>query len=221
MKKHLWEVSLFDVGARAYNFFTTNQVWLANCVRLLDHVPPGRDSLRVLDLGVGPGGSALTMGQQHPAARFIGLDISQPMLALAASNRLKANWPPERLPLVRADALRLPLADESVDAVTGHSFLYLLPDHLIALSEAKRVLCPKGYVAFLEPQAGHASWSWLWDQTCCRLLISISGWRFYSGLHRRFSPESMRHSLAQAGFVHITTEVTLGGFGIFGRAQKP
>jgi ubiquinone/menaquinone biosynthesis C-methylase UbiE len=221
MKKHLWGVSIFDVGARAYDFFTANQVWLTNCGRLLDPLPPSRGPLRVLDLGVGPGGSALTMGQQHFAAWFIGLDISQPMLTLAANNRLKANWSPERLSLICADAFHLPLADESMDAVTGHSFLYLLPDYRIALSEAKRVLCPKGYVAFLEPHAGHASWSWLWKQTCYRLLISISGWRFYSGLHRRFSPESMRHSLAQAGFVHITTEVTLGGFGIFGRAQKP
>jgi ubiquinone/menaquinone biosynthesis C-methylase UbiE len=68
---------------------------------------------------------------------------------------------------VRADALHLPLADESVDAVTGHSFLYLLPDHPIALSQAKHVFYPKGYVAFLKPHwlgphyhGGDVRWIW-------------------------------------------------------------
>jgi ubiquinone/menaquinone biosynthesis C-methylase UbiE len=221
MKKYWGGIWLFDAGAWAYHLFTSNPVWLANCARLLAHVPPQQDQLCVLDLGVGPGGSALAMGQQRSTARFVGLDLAQRMLAVAARNRFKSDWPAERLPLVRGDALHLPLADKKVDAVTGHSLLYLLPDHQLALNEANRVLRPGGYAAFLEPHTGRVSWPWLWSQPSSRLWVSVTLWRFYSGLHRRFSPESMRRSLAQAGFVNISTEVTLGGFGIFGRAQKP
>lgn len=221
VKKYLGGVWLFNVGATAYDRFTANPVWLANCARLLADGPSPQEQLRVLDLGMGPGGSALAMGQQHPAARFVGLDVSWPMLALAADNRLKARWPPERLPLVQADALHLPLANETVDAVTGHSFLYLLPDHRLALHEAHRVLKTGGYAAFLEPRAGRVDWAWLWGQQSGPLWVSITLWRFYSGLHGRFSAERMRHVLAQAGFINISMEVTLGGFGIFGRARKP
>jgi ubiquinone/menaquinone biosynthesis C-methylase UbiE len=161
------------------------------------------------------------MGQQRPELRFIGLDFSYSMLRTAANTRRKAGWPLARLRLLRGDALHLPLKDGKLDAVTGHSFLYLLPDHHLALSEAHRILRLGGYVAFLEPHAGSGSWSWLLRQGSSRLFISISLWRLYSGWHRRFSPESLELSLAQAGFTNIKTEVTLGGFGIFGRAQKP
>jgi SAM-dependent methyltransferase len=113
------------------------------------------------------------------------------------------------------------LVDAGLDALTGHSFLYLLPNRRVALAEAKRSLRPGGYLAFLEPHAGQVSWAWLLGHASIRLLTSISLWRLYSWFHIRFSAESLCLALQEAGFVNITTEVTLGGFGIFGRAQKP
>jgi ubiquinone/menaquinone biosynthesis C-methylase UbiE len=220
MKQHAFDVWLFEVGATAYDLFTTNPVWLANCARLLDHVPAGQQR-RVLDLGVGPGASALALGQQRPELCFIGLDFAQAMLKAAVRNRRKAGWSSERLCLGRGDALHLPFQAGRLDAVTGHSFLYLLSDYKQALAEAQRVLRPGGFVAFLEPHAGSVSWSWLSGQVSGRLWVSLSLWRLYSGWQRRFSPQSLSLSLAQAGFSNVKTEVTLGGFGIFGRAQKP
>lgn len=221
MKSSLLGPWIFEAGARLYDFFTGNPIWAANCARLLAHVPPQQGRFRVLDVGAGPGVSAIAVGQQWPQAHFIGLDFAPRMLGVAAGNRRKAGWPLARLRLVQADAFHLPLKDEMVDAVTGHSFLYLFSNYLVALTEAERVLRPGGYAAFLEPHAGQVSWAWLWGQASGRLFISISLWRLYSGWHRRFSPESLRLGLAQAGFTNITVEVTLGGFGIFGRAQKP
>src|SRR5512138_3856277 len=109
---------------------------------------------RVLDLGVGPGTSALEMAAAEPTHRHLGLDRSSRMLRLAAGAARRAGLD---LELVRADALALPFRSGALDGVTGHSFLYLLPDPLATLREVRRVLRPGGAVAFLEPRHGPAS----------------------------------------------------------------
>lgn len=210
---------LFDVGAWPYNWMTANRVWQQSCADLLNSIRQQSGDLLVLDLGIGPGVSAVSMGERAQNARFIGLDISLPMLRQARANRAKLGWPARRLMLVQADAEFLPLADQACDAAAGHSFLYLLPDHPAVLKEAQRVLRPGGNAAFLEPNAGRVDWAWLIRQGSLRLLVSLSLWRFYNWLHGRFSPESMTAALEQAGFVGADTEITLGGFGIYGRAR--
>ncbi len=212
---------IFDFGAWGYAWMTGNPSWHANSARLLEAVPVQADKFWVLDLGAGPGNSALAMGEQRPAACFIAFDLASQMLALADRQRVAAGWSRQRLAPVRGNALHLPLADSSVDVVTGHSFLYLLPDYTGVLAEAYRVLRPGGYVAFLEPHAGAGDWRWLVSQPWAGLQISLSLWRIYSWLHRRFSPQRLQTALTEAGFHAIQTEVTLGGFGIFGRGQKP
>lgn len=211
---------IFDFGSWIYAWMTRNPIWHANATHLLDALPPEPTALVVLDLGAGPGNSALAMAAQRPTARFIALDLAQQMLALAHQNRLRAGVSRQQLAPVRGDALRLPLASASVDVVTGHSFLYLLPDYLGGLAEALRVLRPGGYVAFLEPRAGVVDWAWLWQQRSTGLHISLTLWRFYSWLHRRFSTVTLAAALTEAGFQDVTTEVTLGGFGLFGRGRK-
>jgi ubiquinone/menaquinone biosynthesis C-methylase UbiE len=212
---------IFDVGAWMYASMTTNPIWMANSTRLLDGISAPADSLTVLDLGAGPGNSALAMGQQRPAAHFIGFDLAPQMVELARRNRAAAGWSPERLALVQGNALTLPFATATVDVVTGHSFLYLTPDAGKVLGEAYRVLAAGGWGAFLEPHAGPVDWDWLWRQPSVGLQISLTLWRFYSWLHRRFSPAQLTATFAAAGFQEIKTEVTLGGFGIFGRGRKP
>lgn len=211
---------IFDFGSWAYAWMTGNPIWHANSARLLDSIPAGQERFQVLDLGAGPGNSALAMGKQRPEANFIAFDLAPQMLALASKQRLASGWPLARLTPVRGDALHLPIADASIDIVTGHSFLYLLPNYQGVLSEAWRVLRPSGYVAFLEPHVGPVDWAWLWQQTSVPLLTSLSLWRVYSWLHRRFSAQRLQSALVRAGFHHVYTEVTLGGFGIFGRGQK-
>lgn len=212
---------IFDVASSLYAWMTGNPVWHANAAHLLDPLPLDQTEWLVLDLGAGPGNSALAMGAQRPTARFIAFDLAQQMLELTQQNRLRAGVPLHALAPVRGDALHLPLSTAVVDVVTGHSFLYLLPDYQGVLAEAFRVLRPGGYLAFLEPRAGMVDWPWLWQQRSTGLHISLTLWRIYSWFHRRFSASMLAAALTEAGFQNVTTEVTLGGFGIFGRGRKP
>jgi ubiquinone/menaquinone biosynthesis C-methylase UbiE len=211
---------IFEFGSWLYTAMTTNPIWLGNSARLLDGAYRAGEPCRVLDLGAGPGTSALAMGDHRPDAAFIAIDLAAPMLNLAQRNRQSAGWSQDRLALVQGDALALPLPPASVDVVTGHSFLYLLPNPLAVLCEARRVLRSGGHLAFLEPHTGPPNWRWLARQPSPGLQTSLTLWRFYSWLHRRFSPITLTALLSTAGFSQIITEVTLGGFGLFARARK-
>lgn len=211
---------LFDPAAWLYDWMTANSAWQESCANLLTPFPDGAGGGLVLDLGIGPGVSALSMGVRRPRARFVGLDISREMLKHARAGREQVGWPARRLMLVQADADHLPLADEIFDAAAAHSFLYMLPDHHAALIEANRVVRHGGLAAFMEPNADRADWGWLLRQLSGRLLFSFSLWRFYNWLHGRFSPASLTAAFERAGFRKVETESALGGFGIYGWARK-
>ena len=61
---------------------------------------------------------------------------------------------------LRADAQRLPLRDETVDAVVSIAVLQLVPDPAAALAEMARVLRPGGRLAVMVPTAGRAARFW-------------------------------------------------------------
>jgi demethylmenaquinone methyltransferase/2-methoxy-6-polyprenyl-1,4-benzoquinol methylase len=98
----------------------------------------------VLDVGTGTAKLAETLRQVHPKARVVGADFSEPMLR--ASSRA--------LPLVAADALRLPFADASFEAVTSGFLVRNLSDLPAGLAEQVRVLRSGGCLAILETTPG-------------------------------------------------------------------
>src|SRR4051812_49694529 len=73
-------VLIFDLAAPIYDWFTAQPLWWSSCARLARDVPP---DARVLDLGVGPGVSAIVLARVRPDARVIGLDLAAGMLVLA------------------------------------------------------------------------------------------------------------------------------------------
>lgn len=96
---------------------------------------------RVLDLACGSGDLAAEAGAS--GARVVGLDFSAGMLRTAAARGLGCG-------LVRGDALALPLADASVDAVVSGFALRNFVDLPGAFAECARVLRPGGRIALLE-----------------------------------------------------------------------
>ncbi|MFE8071054.1 methyltransferase domain-containing protein [Marinobacteraceae bacterium S3BR75-40.1] len=94
---------------------------------------------RVLDLACASGNYSRRLAQAVPEGAVLGLDLSRPMLREATRQPSPAN-----LHYVRASALELPLADNSVDAVVCCAALHLFPDIPRALQEIQRVLAPGG-----------------------------------------------------------------------------
>jgi demethylmenaquinone methyltransferase/2-methoxy-6-polyprenyl-1,4-benzoquinol methylase len=105
-----------------------------------------RSDARVLDVACGTGDLSLELKQGARCAVF-GTDFCRPMLAIAGE---KAAVIGTHLPLVEADAMRLPFPEESFDAVTIAFGLRNLPNVEQGLIELSRILKPGGRLVVLE-----------------------------------------------------------------------
>jgi arsenite methyltransferase len=109
-----------------------------------------------LDVGSGPGNVTASLARAAgPDGLALGVDISEPMLARAT----RAEAGPQ-VGFLRADAQRLPLRDNTVDAVVSVAMLQLIPNPAAALAEMARVLRPGGRLAVMVPTAGNAARFW-------------------------------------------------------------
>lgn len=106
----------------------------------------GRDhrGLKVADIACGSGGFLRDLQAAFPRARLFGLDLS-PTYAAQAHAR-------STLPVVQANAERLPFADASLDAVTCIYLFHELPPRVrpVVAREIARVLKPGGALAFAD-----------------------------------------------------------------------
>ena len=117
------------------------------------NIPPGGIAL---DVGSGPGSVTASLARAAgPDGLALGVDISEPMLARA----VRAQAGPQ-VGFLRADAQRLPLRDQTVDAAVSIAVLQLIPDPAATLSEIGRVLRPGGRLALMVPTAGRAAQLW-------------------------------------------------------------
>lgn len=196
-----------------YELLTDHEAWRSDC-REMTHLVAGP---RVLDLGIGPGTSAIEMARADASRHHVGLDVSGWMVSRARARARAAGVP---LLLLRADAQRLPLQDGRFDGATGHSFLYLLADAAAALREVLRVLRPGGRVAFLEPRAGGVDLGAAL-RAGAHHAIAMTFWRGMSGLHRRFDETTLPALLAAAGFAGARAWPVLSGFGVMATAERP
>ena len=209
----VWTVPFFDLVALPYELLTRHPVWERHCAWMATRLP--RDARHVLDLGCGPGNSTAHL-RDAVGAGAVGGDYALGMLR-------RAHRRDPALRLVCLDAAALPLPDGSLDGVTLHSVLYLLPDRAGALREAARVLRPGGRIVLLEPHGG-------WRTTLRGLGRALPNpqwtliaalWRTMSGAYGRFSPAGLRALLEGAGLRVLELEEALGGLGLTAVAEKP
>lgn len=114
--------------------------WRRRAVRLLS---PRRGE-RVLDLCCGTGDLAFECLRQQPSCRVIAADFALPMLQIASD---KSGY---GLPMLAGDALRLPFAEETFDAVAVAFGARNFENTRAGLCEIARVLRPGGRVLILE-----------------------------------------------------------------------
>ncbi|MBF6137693.1 demethylmenaquinone methyltransferase [Nocardia otitidiscaviarum] len=133
--------SMFDGVAKRYDLTNTvisagqDRYWRWATRKALA-LRPGE---RVLDLGAGTGVSTVDLAKS--GAWVVAADFSQGMLA-AGRHR--------KVPMVAADAMRLPFADASFDAVTIAYALRNVADPDLALREMLRVTKPGGRLVVAE-----------------------------------------------------------------------
>lgn len=174
-----------------------------------------RPGARALDLCCGTGDllAALTrVGRDD--VMLAGCDFCRPMLLLAR----------RKLPgavLIEADALRLPLADASLDLVTVAFGFRNLADYRAGLAEMRRVLRSGGAAAILEfSQPVGRLLAALYGFYAQRVLPRIGGWisghpdayRYLPESVSRFpSAEQLAEWMLEAGFTRVQFERLSGG----------
>lgn len=212
--------ALFHFAARFYGWMTAQQAWRDHCRRLVADLPHGAP-LRIVDLGCGPGVSTFEIARVRPHDYVAGLDFAWGMVEEARRREKESGLPPGRIDWIQGDALHLPFADSSVDCLTGHSFLYLLPDRRLALQECRRVLRPGGRLVLMEPNRTPSIGAALSVSQHPSFLLSMVLWRPFSRLYGRFTCGALEETLSDAGFGSAHVEETLGGMGLLARAVRP
>ena len=98
----------------------------------------------ILETAAGTGALSRAIASRLPAqVRIVATDLNQPMLDRAA-----AHDPNGRINWRQADALALPFADQSFDAVACQFGVMFFPDKVQGYKEARRVLKPGGSFLF-------------------------------------------------------------------------
>ncbi len=103
---------------------------------------PTFDVRDLLDLGSGTGFFCEALGELHPAAEYLGLDLAEGMVRYARDHHsAAARW-------VVADAESLPLAAASQDLVFSSLAIQWCPRPALLFAELARVLRPAGRCVF-------------------------------------------------------------------------
>lgn len=117
-----------------------DQAWRREVVRRAGLLPGSR----LLDLGAGTGDLAREALRQVPGCRVLAADFTLAMMLVGRARRTSPHaW-------TGADALNLPFADETFDAVLSGFLLRNVIDLERALSEQRRVLRPGGRLVALD-----------------------------------------------------------------------
>ncbi len=143
---------MFDRIAHRYDFLNRllsgrrDVAWRKRLVASL----PEKPDLEMLDLATGTGDVLLSSCKLRTNIQFgVGLDPAGNMLAIARQKKSAANLE-SAISFVRGDALRLPFASNSFDAITIAFGIRNIPDVTRSLQEMHRILKPGGKVLILE-----------------------------------------------------------------------
>jgi demethylmenaquinone methyltransferase/2-methoxy-6-polyprenyl-1,4-benzoquinol methylase len=175
--------------------------------------PAVSPAARVLDVACGTGDLSIGLFEKT-GATVIGIDFCRPMLELARRKN-------SQLAFVEGDALQLPFADASFEAVTIGFGLRNLASVERGLSELGRVLKPNGSVAILEfSKPVVRGFRAIAAAYCTRLLPRIGGlvsgsrsaYEYLPDSVSRFpDQETLAHMMREQGFDKVAFQNLTGG----------
>jgi demethylmenaquinone methyltransferase/2-methoxy-6-polyprenyl-1,4-benzoquinol methylase len=218
-----WVRAMFGRVAHRYDLanhllsFNIDRYWRAHTVARVRDVL-ARPQARVLDICCGTGDMvrALERGRSAaaPGAQVMGSDFCHPMLVAARTKVGDGR-------LFEADALRLPLADASLDLISVAFGFRNLANYEAGLREMRRVLRPGGVAAILEfSQPPNRLFGALYNFYSRRVLPAIGG--ALSGSRDAYTylpesvgkfpgPEKLAGMMRAAGFGRVEFERLTGG----------
>jgi len=219
-----WVREMFGRVAHRYDLanhllsFNIDRLWRAHTARRASRIL-ARPDARVLDICCGTGDLLLALAKGSPGGRpTFGSDFCHPMLTAA---RAKAGRKGVNAPLFEADALRLPVGDESLDLITAAFGFRNLANYGAGLEEMRRVLRPGGMAAILEfSRPSNAIFAALYAFYSRRILPRIGGALSGSPDAYRYLPESVRkfprapelaEEMRRVGFQDVGYELLTGG----------
>lgn len=192
--------------------------WRARAIRAL-RLGGGE---RVLDVCAGTADVMLAaLRRRTGGAGFaLGVDFAHEMLRIG-QRKLRAADLARVAPLVRGDAMRLPVAGASVDAATIAFGIRNVVEPGVALSEIRRTLRPGGTLAVLEfamPSAPllRSLYTWYFRQILPRIGAAVSrhdeAYRYLpESVGTFYAPQEFLALLRQAGYTSVSaTALTFG-----------
>ncbi len=166
-----------------------------------------------------------TSNQQPATAPILAVDFSHQMLSRGAEKFAAHNIIP-----IEADALHLPIAENSIDLVTSAFGFRNLSNYEAGLAELYRVLRPGGQIGILDFNQPTGLTGTLYNLYFKQILPRFGGlisgdpaaYTYLPDSVARFPrPSRMIELMADAGFTHPTwTSYTFGTAGLY-RAIKP
>ena len=223
--------SMFDEIAPRYDLLNhvlsmnVDRLWWRRTARQFRHILNRHDA-RVVDLCCGTGDMTMALRKLAPAGAtpYLGIDFAHQMLV-----RGRDKFAGRGAIALEGDALKLPLADNSVDLLTAAFGFRNLANYRAGLDEIRRVLRTGGeygILDFSEP-AGLLGklYRFYFKNVLPRIGTVISGVRgpyayLPASVERFPEPEDMVAQMRAAGFTDVTwTPYTFGIAGLY-RGKK-
>ncbi len=196
--------------------FNIDRLWRARTVRRLRPVLE-KPNARVLDICCGTGDLLLALARAR-GGTVLGSDFCHPMLE-SAQRKIAAQG--ARAALFEADALRLPIRDAALDAITVAFGFRNLTSYEQGLLEMRRVLRPGGTAAILEfSQPQNRAFRAVYEFYSRRVLPVIGGalsgnrdaYTYLPDSVQKFpSAEELASGMRAAGFEAVRYEYLTGG----------